>query len=221
MTFAVYLPPQAATTKVPSLYWLSGLSSHRRAPTRRPVLPSAQENRSLCRSVHRRELFDQVGVRSRGRRTRRGTRDARHIAARRHNRGRRRLVRFWLGCGLLCRRDHAQVEGELRALRRPDQMNPLLHGARARSAPAPRPLVCTRCPTRDLAHALVLSLSRPRQNMYTYVTSELPALVEATLADKIVPGKRSIFGAHSRARSRPRRGPRRGHARCCGIVGCP
>lgn len=34
----------------------------------------------------------------------------------------------------------------------------------------------------------------PWQNMYTYITSELPALVEATFADKIVAGKKSISG---------------------------
>lgn len=31
-------------------------------------------------------------------------------------------------------------------------------------------------------------------NMYTYVTSELPAVVEQTLSSKIAPGKKSIFG---------------------------
>jgi len=120
MTFAVYLPPQAATTKVPSLYWLSGLTC-------------TDENFSTKSGF------------------------ARAAAAR--------------GVALVMPDTSPRgvtIEGA-------DDSYDFGSGA-----------------------GFYVDATTPKwkenYNMYTYVTSELPALVEATLADKIVPGKRSIFG---------------------------
>ena len=44
------------------------------------------------------------------------------------------------------------------------------------------------------SHACSRARALACQNMYTYVTSELPALVEATFGDKIIGGKKSISG---------------------------